>query len=435
MTTESQLRKLYDAVQTRPRPEDVAEIILDVLGPAIQGQDKQVLLNAAKTSLRNSLWGYSSMASDFARPGTKVENQVNVASVLFKVSTLSAFDCLDPDKVKAFIESIQGQIGKVYGHNSFKNDRLTKAQRHSIGLYKNAHWYNKRFRLLAKMEAKIKDQSWNRRKYLFTRVGKSGLAVDIPFEDFAADVNTACFVAYMSARMSVRSVFTFGQQDPAYDKVAEMLLQRAINAGTVRYDVVAYLMPDDKIISKLTQDQKGMMLGKWWKLLEDMAHMLSDLHRASKFNPATMIVNRGDDSSTWNQVAGGWNKAREQWVSLIYAMGLDDLLNEVCPGKVMRLMAADVARGHGTLHPDTKVFAALPLPWDVVLGKARCNVRQIASTCDRNQVPQGTWTLPRGDRKAVEFKPTPELVHGVQISSPYLAEILKSMGAFSGKVT
>ncbi len=432
-TTEEKLRDLYLAVQTRPRPEDVAETILDILGPSLNAREKQLLESTAKFSLRKSLWGYSSMAADFARPTTKIENQLKVAAILFKVEVPNAFDCLDPEKVETFLKSICGSIGKVYGRNEFSMDRLTKDQRRQMGLFKNAHWYNKRWRLLARMEKKIQSLIFNRRKYLFTRVGKSGLAVEIPFEDFAADVNTACFVAYMSARMSIRSVFTNTSQEQAYDKLAEALFERAVNAGTIRYDVAAYLMPDEKIISKLTQEQKGKMLGTWWKLLEDMADMFTELSATTGFDPQTMIVSRGNDSSTWNQVAGGWNKAREQWISLVYAMGLDSILDEVCPGKIMRLMAADVARWHNNLHPDTKVFGELPFPWEVVQGKFSCTRRLIERVCEKNNVPKGNWIAPKGNRNAIESSPTPELVHGVAVWSPYLAKRLRDMKAFSGK--
>jgi len=218
---------------------------------------------------------------------------------------MTASACMDPNKVEAFVRKVSETIFKVYGANDFKSNRLTKVERHALGLFKCQRWYNRRWRLLARMEKKIQRLAWNQRKYLFTRVGKGGLAVEIPFEDFAADVNTACLVAYLSARMSMRSAFTNTSQVRAYDNVSEMLYNRAVQKGTIRYDVVAYLMADEKVLRRLSDEQKGQMLGRWWALLTDMADMLHEYYRTAKFNRANMIVTKGNDSSTWNQVAGG----------------------------------------------------------------------------------------------------------------------------------
>jgi hypothetical protein len=41
--------------------------------------------------------------------------------------------------------------------------------------------------------------------------------------------------------------------------------------------------------------------------------------------------------------------------------------------------------------------------------------------------------LPPSGRQAVPFQPTPELVHGVTVSHPELASVLRKSGWFSGK--
>jgi hypothetical protein len=152
-----------------------------------------------------------------------------------------------------------------------------------------------------------------------------------------------------------------------------------------------------------------------------------------------MIVQRGNDSSTWNITAGAWNKAREAWIGVVYALGLDELLESQCPGKVLRLMAADVAVWHrvsgGELDPDTAVWAALPLPWEVLSGEAECSRSRVEEVCARfgvNPVKKG-WISPRPGRQVQEFRPTPELVHGVTVASPELGRVLRSAGWFSGK--
>ncbi|NET36679.1 MAG: hypothetical protein F6K19_32400 [Cyanothece sp. SIO1E1] len=45
------------------------------------------------------------------------------------------------------------------------------------------------------------------------------------------------------------------------------------------------------------------------------------------------------------------------------------------------------------------------------------------------------WTVPRPSGQPVAFTPTPELVHGVSVSNPMLAKVLRDSGFFSGKTT
>ena len=77
-----------------------------------------------------------------------------------------------------------------------------------------------------------------------------------------------------------------------------------------------------------------------------------------------MIVRRGNDSSTWNLMAGAWNKLRDGWFGLCDALGAGEIIERQCFGKVMRLMAADVAawhrslKGDDALHGDTAVWGS-----------------------------------------------------------------------------
>ncbi len=152
-----------------------------------------------------------------------------------------------------------------------------------------------------------------------------------------------------------------------------------------------------------------------------------------------MIVRKGDDSTTWNVTAGAWNKAREGWVALLYALDMDEVLDQMCLGKVLRLMAADVAAWHravgGGLEPDTGVWNDLAAPWDVLGGLADCTRAEVEAVCRRHNVDpiKAGWTAPRPNRVVAAFRPTPELVHGVEVGHPGLALILRRAGVFSGK--
>jgi hypothetical protein len=436
MRSSTAFTKLYDCVQTRPRPEDVAELILEILDNDLSKPEKSALNRAAKNSIKRLGWAYSSMASDFSRP-SGAEHQVKIATKLFNARPLTAEDCVNPEKVEEFVRRISKKISKEYGSNDFKKDRMNREKRFAAGVKKGHRWYNKRFRLLSRMEKKIQRMIRENKKYLLTRVSKSSLAVNIPFEEFKKDLNTACFIAYMSARMSTRSIFTWGKQERPYDTVADKLFKRCEKSDKTQWDIIAYVMPDDNVLSRISDEKKGQLLAEYWGILTEAADLLHESHQENDFNLDLMIVKRGNDSSTWNAVAGGWNKARESWISLLYAMKMESLLDGICPGKVLRLMAADVAYWHRArgddLHPDTKVWAELPRPWDVVHGREQCTKQMVRETCEKHKVNPQSWFGPKLKRTPVPFKPTPELVHGVAVSSPELASVLKKAGVFSAK--
>jgi hypothetical protein len=181
-----------------------------------------------------------------------------------------------------------------------------------------------------------------------------------------------------------------------------------------------------------------MLLGRWTSILEELAALLKEVWGNSHINRKTMMVKKGDDSSTWNSLAGAWNKVRDGWMNLVFSLGMEAILEEMCFGKVLRLMAADlVAWNHlwgGKLDPNTIVWNELPLPWQVFSGKATCTKAMVEKACEKaNLNPKKSgWIAPR-PQGVVKFKPTPELVHGVSIENPFLAKVLKSHNYFSGK--
>lgn len=430
MAAMSHIDNLYTCVQTRPRPEDVAQTVVEALDASLTQEERKELDKAARYSYKRMSYRWSSMSRDYARPQTGVQHQVEVAGILFRdLPPLETPDALNAAKVREYVEKAYELVG---GRGA-----LGKADRKKAGIFKNARWYNKRMRLLRNMEQKLESLEWNQRKYVFTRIGKGGLGFDISKRDLSQDLNTACFIAYATSRLGLRSVFTNGKQERFYDKICEVLLERCKASPTTRWDLIARVLPDEEVVKHLSDQQKGELVGRWWEILTDMAAMLKECSEAESFDLNSMIVHRGNDSSTWNQVAGGWNRAREHWIGLVHALGMESVLDTICPGKVMRLMAADVAYWHrrsgGDVHPDTKVFAALPKPWNVVDGSAKCGRAEIVLACKSAKVDPDTWIAPRSKRAAVQFLPTPDLVNGVAVSSPSLAQALRGAGAFSGK--
>jgi hypothetical protein len=432
------MKDLFSSLHLRKRPEDVAQMILEQLEDLDKNEEK-VLQCAAKGSLKRLMLGYTSMLEQFSKP-VGLQRQVAVSTHIFKSAYLLTKDqCDDPEAVKKYICTIGQDIQKVFGKSDFKSDRLDHNAREANGIEISRRRYNKLFRHLIRMEQKLNKLTRELRKIEFQKTGKSGLATKLSWEEFSKNLNSACFIAYYTARCNLRSEFTiYGQQRP-YDEIAHMLFERCGRDSNTNWWAIAHVYPDQKVLQYLTDQQKGELLGMWFTILKDAADLLEEVWSQSNINLKTMIVRRGNDSSTWNNTAGAWNKARDNWIALLYTMGMEDMLEFICFGKVLRLMAADVAWWHrmsgGTLDPNTHVWNELPLPWEVLSGKAVCTKSMVEEICHKHNVdPEKTgWTAPRPRNNVARYRLTPELVHGVTVSNPYLATLLKRAGYFSGK--
>lgn len=431
---------LFLSLHRRIRPEDVAESIRQIVGDDLTRDEAQVLNRAARGALTRNSWGYSSMSTEFRCP-VGMRNQIETARDLFSdVDAPSDGDCDRPVVIAPYLAAVSGKIAKRIGASDFKADRLNRACRVEVGLGEmSKRQYNKRFRLLARMERKLAILEREIRKFEYTLVSKSRLATKIGREEFVADRDSACFVAYLTSRANLRSVFTNGPQGRAYDEIADMMFARCRRNPGTNWWVIAHAHTDREVIARLSEEQKGRLLAIWYKLLCGIAELLREVWEKSRFNRSTMIVKRGDDSTTWNATAGAWNKAREGWIVVLHALDMDEVLDVMCPGKVLRLMAADVAAWHrlsgGGLEPDTAVWAELPAPWDVLNESKACTRADVESVCRTHGVDpiRKGWTAPRPERIVEAYRPTPELVHGVAVGHPGLAAILRKIGAFSGK--
>lgn len=437
-TGRATLRDLYATLDARKRPEDVAHMIIEVLGAELTSTERRILDRAARGSLKQKLFGYTSMLEDFARP-VGLDKQIRTAETLFSTAShLSAAACSEPATVESFLQTISCEIHKTFGKSDFKYDRLNRAERRSSGMDISKRRYNKLWRHLGRMERKLGTLVRELRKLEFTKIGKSSLASKLTFKAFAADKSTACFIAYYTSRCNLRSEFTIHGQERPYDQIAEMLMARC-ERERGNWWAIAHVYPEQHVLMLLSDREKGELLGTWYAVLGDIAGLLREIWESSEFRRETMVVKRGNDSTTWNNTASAWNKARGAWIGLLYAMGMDSVLDAICPGKVLRLMAADVVAWHhsagGELDPDTSVWNEVPLPWQVLEGEVPCGRNVITSVCRKHRVDAATrgWIMPPAQRKAVPFKATPELVHGVTIASPALATALRKAGWFSAK--
>lgn len=434
--TATLLHTLHASLDRRIRPEDLLASLEQLLGDRLSPNERRQFQQARVQANQFNPFGWSSMSGDFHRPDAP---DLQVAGRLFVTPLPPVAERTNVTRLGQYLEAAGAEIGKQSGHNDFLRDRLNQAARQTAGLELSRRQYNKRFRLAQRLERKRATLARELEKRTLTLVGKSKLASVLSFDTFAADKMTAAFIAYYTARCHVRSEFTNTAQARPYDELAELLFGHCRGSGTTNWWAMAHVYPDAEVLVHLTDEQKGLLLGHFSAVLERTAVLMGEVWAASTFERETMIVRRGNDSSTWNLLAGAWNRARDGWMNLLYALDLDEVLDAVCPGKAMRLMAADVAWWHrhsgGELDPNTWVWARLPLPWMVLAGEVPCTRETVRQVClERGVDPETSgWIAPRVRARTAPFRPTPELVHGVSVYSPSLALWLRQRGVFSGR--
>jgi hypothetical protein len=484
----------------------------------------------ARVAAQRSYYWRSSMNDAFST-STNLQKQIDRAKDLWSEhkTFISGVHADNADSVNDLIVYLKKTMGLVVEKPDFKKDRLNRAGRKLarnldqdadlwLDVPKGHRAYNKRFRFLVRIEKKFAKWLFVREMRDLARIAKSRLAFTITPEEFErCGVVGGTFIAYLTARLNMRSKFTNTKQDRAYDEIAEGIYQHLGSApeeprgwqdddnGKANWEhlhyVIARILPMPFILEHVSYENKGKLLGTWFRQMERASNVLKTTSEANSLNLDEMIVSRGNDSSTWNESAGAFNKARSGWINTLYALGAESVLDGLVPGKVMRLMAADVARWHrstnGGLDPDTQIWTMLPRPWEVLTGKAACTRKMIENACakasgiqierlesqlvdarkreadraeeikrqkksntrrygyrsyysnynyatyDRERLEETLnkhkamrdggrgWIKPRS--KTIEqWKPTPEMVHGVTVSSPALASLLKKAGFFGG---
>lgn len=417
--------RLFATIKKRLRSEVVARMILesDKFTPK-----ERALLERASVAPRRS-----SMSDDF-RAAEQPKRQVEALRSVFNLRR-------DPDlsDVDALLDLLSACCAKIKADRTaldFKKDRLNRQQRKKAKLGKfGKRAYNRRFRLLRAFNKKLATYQTQLGICDALVVAKSGLATRLTAQAFRQSEAAGHFIAYRVALLNRRSVFSNVGQDKAFDEVAAMLLDR-VDGG---WFAVAHAFPDRRVLEKLNARQKTALMLLALDELRKLAVMLKKAWIGTQFDRAKMIVQRGDDSSTWNALAGAWNQVRRSYFSMLAAMDAGEMVADVCPGKVMRLMAADVAAWHrvsgGDVDPNTGIWANLPPPWEVLDGTALCSSADVEKACRvRGVDPYSSGWLPTlSEARAVPFKPTPELVHGVAVSTPDLAVVIRRAGWFSGK--
>ncbi|MFY1577388.1 hypothetical protein ACN26Z_21060 [Verrucosispora sp. WMMD703] len=435
-SAEDALVALHTSLDERRRPEEVAHLVLRVVGGQLGLRDRMALGRAARAASR---WnGWSSMSADFAR-SVGGARQIDAAARLFELPR-DGIDPDDPVSLLDFSARLSESLGAVDpARLDFLRDRLNREGRAAAGIELSKRQYNRRFRVTQRLSAKADRLAVEQTKRHLTMVARAGFAGSIERDAFVADPWAGCFVAYLTAKRKLRREFTLSGRDNPYDGIADLLFKHCTASPATDWWMIAQAHPTPAVLARLTDAQRGELLGRWWATMRQVAFLLKRVWVASKFDRATMIVRRGNDSSTWNLLCGAYNAARAAWIATLDASGSLGLLEASCPGKAMMLIAADLAAWHrstgGGLHPDVGVWARLPLPWDVLDGTAACTRTDVEAACADGGVDPVTsgWTGLKPLSAVGVFRPTPELVHGVSIADPLWASMLRAGGAFSGK--
>ena len=421
---------LYVAVSDRLTPEDVAGIVLEHFPNPI---------NIKGWQLRAKRSRYSWMERDFESPqpllhtGNILAQQIGEPAITLEQASDTAFISDLCAKARQYICAPDGEL-------NFKTGRLNRQGRKDSGVDVPKRKYNRIFRLIRFLEEENEGNIQFGALCKALRIAKSALITDLSKEEFGKDPDTAQFVAYMSARLNKRSTFTNGAQERAFDDHAEAMLNVLLEqAEYTNWWAVAHAFPRGDVLAKLTDEQKLALLDLATIHMQETAQLLARLAEDGGIDPRkSTTVRAGNDSSSWNYAAGAWNKVRDWWVALVQELGMESVFDNYLPGKVMRLMAADVVAWHynsgGKAHPDTLVSQELPNPWDVVLGEARCTREDVLKACKNHQVDAiaSGWASARARTAIEEWNFTPELVHGVTVNHPVLAYMLRKAGWWAG---
>lgn len=432
------LDDLFDTLVERLRPESVAEMIGQVMGSKLP---RGPLAQLKRITGRGQWRPFSSitlMPIGF-RPVDRMDRQLAKAQELASVVLGETIEPpLGDDRIHAFVDRYNQLVGRMNGAD-FRYGRMNRAERAAAGIDLSRRRYNKVFRNAMRLEGRHQRFLAVTALRRLLLAGKAGLVADLDRQTLTASPLSLAFIAYYSAMLKRRSVFTAGPQARAFDYFCAALLTACKNDPAADWFAIAHVFPRDDVLERLSDEQKGILLGKWFGILRETALLLRDLWQAGDIDLDRMIVRPGNDSSTWNLLAQSWNRSRDSWMAVVQSLGADAILDDMLPGKVMRLMAADVAAWHrmngGDIHPDTLVWRELPKPWDVIEGKEPCGRDLVASVCGRHKLdPEiSGWTAARPKTAIQASRPTPELANGVVIGDPVMAAYLRRIGYFSGK--
>jgi len=185
-----QYKELFESLNRRRRPEDIAQLILDTPEITLPASVTQRVKFVSRGSIKQGAFGFSSMSEYFAE-AVGCDRQLAKGSELFPGVSPSP-DSIEPlQEVDDFIEKASSQINLQSEQTDFLEHRLNREARVAAGLEITKRQYNKRFRFLRRLKRKRETYARELRKRSFTLISKSRLASRITAEDFCSDPHSA----------------------------------------------------------------------------------------------------------------------------------------------------------------------------------------------------------------------------------------------------
>jgi hypothetical protein len=440
MSTISDARnRLKASLSRRESTSDVAQAIL---GLGFLPEHSELHKKLSELAHRGSYGYYDTVYDDYDRVDP-ADSQLETFSELFPNINLdealsvtvdhASYVSVHQDLITSALYSLGVPAG--LSANQALRERYTLDWTNGLASSKKA--FVKRVRFLNSFEEKlgrVADMVELRHAQMQAK-SRLAYAVDA---DKLDDVSLA-FVAYLAARANRRSLFMLGGQSKAFDDISDAL--RGMISTDANWEQIAYVSPTMNVFEHLSQDALGRLMGKFHSKMTVAARHLGALFLTLPVRMrAEMVMVKGVDSSRWNAYAGALNTMRSAWISATIAAGFDSVLDKYLPGKAPRLMAADLvwwARNMGQeLHEDTRMFAKLPYPWEVINGDKKLNRAKILSVARKanvTNVDETGWVGPRTGVVSEVAAAEPITVHGIVVSDPHLAVMLRKSGAFSAK--
>lgn len=96
------VEQLYQTLNERKRPEDVAEMIMELTTNYLSNTERHILEKAAKHSLSKSIYGYTSLLEVFAE-AKGAEKQITKAIEIFELSPVNKADYNDQKNIEILL--------------------------------------------------------------------------------------------------------------------------------------------------------------------------------------------------------------------------------------------------------------------------------------------------------------------------------------------
>lgn len=124
------IEQLYQTLNERRRPEDVAEMVVELAKESLTVSERAFLEKAAKGSLARDVYGYTSMLQTFAE-AKGAGKQIAKAIEIFKLDRPDTLDYNNQKNIEEFINFVRFEP-------CYQNKKQAKKGVAGVSLYRNS---------------------------------------------------------------------------------------------------------------------------------------------------------------------------------------------------------------------------------------------------------------------------------------------------------